>query len=427
MRLLLLTALTLLLAPAAAQAARGPCIAGQSLPICEVWYGTVHTIGDGDTFDVDIDRDGTRERRRIRVVGVQAMELTDYATTRRVGECHGVEATELTERLIRRGRSRVRMAALDAESMSRGRLMRSVAVRSGKRWRDLGTSLLSRGLGLWLPGANEWQGNVLYSGVVRGAIAGQRGLFDPDACGAGPAGSLALDVQWDADGNDATNPAGEWVRVRNLDPANPVALGGWYLRDASLRRFVFPASAVVPAGGALTVNVGQDGDGLSVLAWGQRAPVFENASRDERAMGDGAYLFDPLGNVRATFLYPCRAACPDPLQGAVELSAQPRGAREYVAVRNVSAGPVDLGNRLLKNRPYSYVFAAGTVLQPGEALRVQVVGASEGDTPLLKHWGLARQILRDGGDVVELDTFGDLTLACAAYGDAACPSEPPIP
>ena len=79
---------------------------------------------------------------------------------------------------------------------------------------------------------------------------GRRGLYDPDACGVGPsaASPLKLWVNWDADGRDTSNPSGEWVKIRNLDPVNPVPLGGWYLRDSGLRRFTFPASAVVAPG-----------------------------------------------------------------------------------------------------------------------------------------------------------------------------------
>ena len=40
-------------------------------------------------------------------------------------------------------------------------------------------------------------------------------------------------------------------------------------------------------------------------------------------MGDGAYLFDTLGNIRATMVYPCRGSCADPAQGAVAVSADP--------------------------------------------------------------------------------------------------------
>ena len=146
-------------------------------------------------------------------------------------------------------------------------------------------------------------------------IAAQRGLFDPDACGVGPsAGSpLRLWVNWDADGDDTANPSGEWVKVRNLDPVNPVPLGGWYVRDSGPAPLHVPARRRDRARRHVTVNVGAGGAG--VFGWGMSRPVFENASDDSRAMGDGAYLFDTLGNVRASMVYPCRAPVLRPGRG----------------------------------------------------------------------------------------------------------------
>jgi hypothetical protein len=297
-----------------------------------------------------------------------------------------------------------------------------VAVKSGRRWRDVGTLMLSEGRGLWWASASESAANLSYRALLQQAIAAQRGLFDPDACGAGPsaASPLKLWVNWDADGDDTANPAGEWVKVRNLDPVNAVPLGGWYLRDSGLRRYTFPAHAVIAPGGTVTLNVGSDGDDASVFRWGLRAPVFENATRNENAMGDGAYLFDPLGNVRALMVYPCTVACSDPLQGAVAITAEPAVRRESVTLSNLTAGPIDLGGYVLKSPPFSYHFGAGSVLQPGESMRILVGGAPEDDQPLLKHWGIARPILRNAGDVVRLSTYSDITLACTVWGDRSC-------
>jgi hypothetical protein len=75
---------------------------------------------------------------------------------------------------------------------------------------------------------------------------------------------------------------------------------------------------------------------------------------------------------------------------------------------------------VLKSPPYSYHFGPASVLQSGESMRVVVNGAPEDDEPLLKHWGFAKPILRNGGDVVRLSTYSDITLACTAWGDRSC-------
>jgi endonuclease YncB( thermonuclease family) len=418
----LLAAIAAVLLPAAAEAKRGACVIGVPGPGCDVWTGTVRSVNDGDTMDVDVAGDGTTRTRRIRFAGVQAMEQTAYAARRRQGDCHAVEATERLEQLVRRSRWRVRLAAEDPQTMSRGRFVRTVAVRSGGRWRDVGTILLREGRALWWGSWAESAPNATYSVLVQQSIAAQRGLFDPDACGVGPsaASPLQIRVNWDADGDDTANPSGEWVKIRNLDPVNAVALGGWYLRDSGLRRYTFPGHAAVPPGGEITVDVGRDGDELTTFAWGLRAPVFENATHDQDAMGDGAYLFDPLGNVRATMVYPCRTLCSDPLQGAIAVGADPTGRRESVTVTNVSAAPVDLDGHVLKSAPQSYHFGPGSVLPPGGSMRIQIVGDTGDDKALDKRWGFAKPILRDAGDTVALLSYTDVTIACTAWGDRSC-------
>jgi len=432
--LLILFALAVVvgLSPASAPAARGACVAGQPGPSCTVWTGKVVSVNDGDTLDVDVAYDGTSRASRVRITGIQAMEQSAYGARGRQGDCHAVEATQRLEQLVRAGRRVVRLAAEDPESRSRKRLKRTVAVRIRGRWRDAGSILLREGRALWWPARVESAPNVAYRELGRQAIAFQRGLFDPDGCGLGPssASPLKLWVNWDADGDDKVNPGGEWVAIKNLDPVNPVALGGWYVRDTGLRRYTFPAEAAIAPGATVTLDVGGernaesptviDTAGQTVFQWGLGYPVFANVTNDEDALGDGAYLFDPLGNVRAQMLYPCRIGCYDPAQGTVAVSADPLGRRESVTLTNLTAGAVDLEGYVLKRPPYSYHLGAGAVLPASGSIRVAVRGARENDTALVKHWGLARSILRAAGDAVRLSTYTDLTLACTAWGDRSC-------
>ena len=43
--------------------------------------------------------------------------------------------------------------------------------------------------------------------------------------------------------------------------------------------------------------------------WTLAHPMFENPPPDGRALGDGAYLFDPQGDLRAWMMYPCYVNC----------------------------------------------------------------------------------------------------------------------
>lgn len=304
MRAALAVVLFSLTVPATAHAARAACVPGG--PACTAWTGGVTFVADGDTLDVDVRGDGTRRPVRVRVTGIQAMEQSVYSRrpSRRRGECHALAATARLEQLVRRGGGRVRLLAQDPASRSRHRTRRAVGVRTPNGWRDVGRVLVREGLALWLANRTEWAWNADYGRLTRAAAAARRGLFDGDACGAGPAGDPSVRVNWDAAGNDARNVNGEWIDVVNDDPSRALPLAGWWVRDSDLRRFVLPEGTVVPPGRSLRVHVGAGRASARSLFWGLPRPVFENAVDDGRGRGDGAYLFDPQGDLRAWDVYP---------------------------------------------------------------------------------------------------------------------------
>ena len=102
---LAIAAAVLACAPTASAARRAPCIPGTKKPVCHIWTGKVKAVDDGDTVNVRIK--GSRGQSKIRLTGIQAMELHKYGKRAgRAGECTAVEATELLERTIRRGKSK---------------------------------------------------------------------------------------------------------------------------------------------------------------------------------------------------------------------------------------------------------------------------------------------------------------------------------
>jgi hypothetical protein len=281
--------------------------------------------------------------------------------------------------------------------------------------------MVAEGHALWWPTQNEDAANVRYSVLTQRAIAAEKGLFSPNYCGAGPneGHPIKLWANWDADGSDFEDVNGEWVKVRNLDPVNPLPLDGWYLRDSGLRRFTFPSGAVIQPGGTVTVYAGQGAAFESEFFWNMTRPVFDNTTRDDRGLGDGAYLFDPQGDIRASMIWPCRVNCADPAQGALSVEASPR-RDESVVVRNNGGIPLDLENYQLRSKPYGYAFPQGTVLHPGEALRIYTQGDPASDTQYEKHWGMTGPILNNGGDTAAVMTYTDITLACTAWGSKSC-------
>ena len=393
-----------------AAARSGSCLVPGNKTPCKVWSGRVVAVDDGDTILVDVSGDETRARIRVRLTGIQAMES---------GQCHAPQATARLKQLLRRGGNKVRLAALDPSSASQGRWRRAVAVRFGGRWRDVSRILVSEGHALSLPNSAEYVWNAEYSRLADQAAAKGRNLWSPTFCGAGPsdASPLNVTVNSDADGTDGDNVNGEWVRIRNLDPVNDVHLGGWWVRDSALHRYTFPDYTTIAPNDSLTVYVGSGTSTWTDFYWRSRKPIFDNIAGHD--MGDGAYLFDMQGDLRASMTYPCRIACADPNQGAITISAHPSG-REYVTLRNVTSGPVDLQNYRLETPPYAYAFGRDALLGPGEAMTIDVRGEPAQDTGLHKYWGKTGAILNNGGDKLRLATFRGVVIGCYAYGTARC-------
>jgi hypothetical protein len=173
-----------------------------------------------------------------------------------------------------------------------------VSVRIHGRWVDVNRALVAEGLALWLPNNVENSWSPTYRRLSEQARAAGKQLWNPAGCGTGPSpgAGLTMELNWDADGNDGANVNGEWARIHNPSPA-PVSLHRWRFRDSALRHYTFPASAVIPSGGSILLRMGKGADGGGEFHWGLSTPPFENN-------GDGAYLFDPRGNVRASVIYP---------------------------------------------------------------------------------------------------------------------------
>jgi len=412
---LILIASTALFA-GAAEARPGPCYKPAAAVGCDVSNGKVTYVADGDTFYVDLDGDRSKAHIPVRVTGINAMEQSVYSrvASRRVGECHALEATARLERLLKRAKWRVRLTSLSPTARSGIRLRRSVSVKIKRRWIDLGQTLMREGHALWLPNPKENAWNADYARQGEYAASLRRGIWNPTYCGIGPNDTSQLQVTVNADQRFS---GGEWVRVRNLDPVNTLPLGGWWLRDAALNRYTFPSWVVLPPGETLTVYVGEGVDTFTELFWNLPKTVFDNAGGT--SMGDGAYLFDPQGDLRSYMTYPCVRACADPYAGAVKVTAKPSG-REYVTVQNVAAFAIDLNGYRLESPPFGYAFPRGSVLQPGESMRVWITGDPAEDTALEKYWGETGAILNNGGDKVRISSFRGIVLDCYTYGSGTC-------
>ena len=278
-------------------------------------YGKVVFVADGDTIDVDIAGDGTSRPTRVRFIGIQTMELSTYSTTRTKlrGDCWGVEAARNLHSILKGKRVQLTSRRASSASGSNVRPRRHVAVMMGGQWVDTGALQVSAGLALpdLLP--DEYTHNLDYMRrAQRAATAGVGMWGNSSRCGEGPNQTepLKVTVNWDAEGNDAANVNGEWVDIENLGSV-PVPLGGWWVRDAAYRGvkahgYTIPAGTQVEAGSTLRIHVGRGKNTTDRLYWGLGENIFANVTGGVQSMGDGAWLFDPKGDLRAWDMYPCR-------------------------------------------------------------------------------------------------------------------------
>ena len=243
-------------------------------------------------------------------------------------------------------------------------------------------------------------------------------MYHTDTRGVGPyqGAKLSVEVHYDADGADDQNVNGEWIRVGNAS-AQAVPIGGWWVRDSGLRRYTFPAGTVVPAHAGVFVHVGSGTATATHKYWRLPTSIFVNATGRTGALGDGGYLFDPSGDLRAWTQYPCILNCRNVLKGKVELRVTYHGD-EAIQVVNTSPAPVDLFGHVIVSQPHIYPITGTTILQPGEALTLRPAAGTS--TALVRYWGRTGTILNDQGDAVTLRTGDESTVACVAWGSGRC-------
>jgi micrococcal nuclease len=281
-------------------------------------YGKVVFVDDGDTIDVNLAGDGTNRPARIRYIGVQAMELSVYSQTlsKLRGQCWGVEAAKNLHSILYKRKVRLTSRHANSYSSVNVRPLRSVAVRQGGAWVDTGGLQIDAGLALPDLRPDEYLKNGDYMMRGQRAAANHVGMYgDPTHCGVGPfqEDPLRVIINYDAYGNDAKNVNGEWMDIWNDGPT-AVSLAGWWIRDAAYRGtkahgYEFPSSATVQPGAKIRLHVGHGTDDADTLYWGLNLPIFANVTNNAKMMGDGAWMFDPDGDLRAYQMYPCRYAC----------------------------------------------------------------------------------------------------------------------
>jgi endonuclease YncB( thermonuclease family) len=381
-------------------------------------HGVVTAIADGDTFLVRVD--GATSDQKVRIIGIQAPEIASAAGVVSTDQCGGKAATDRLRALLPVG-TRVQLRSMVAGSTNHNRLYRSVyrTGSSGSFSVDVGRQMMASGLVLWFPEIAEWAHSRDYQVLAERARANRSGIWNPAYCGTGPTASVSLYVNWDALGVDSDNINGEWFLVRN-NGATALSVAGWLVRDSALVWFRFPSGATIPAHGYVRVRAGKGTATRSTFYYGSTKPLFANPAAGTW-IGDGGYLFDPRGNLRASYLYTCPTGCTDNAKGKVVVSrvaySSGSAAQEYVLLKNVSSVGVHLETYYLRHRYVRHTMNVGTYLPPGGQLAVHVGKGRANATH--QYMGRTSGSLSSPGKV-ELMSLRNVRVACKAWSGATC-------
>jgi endonuclease YncB( thermonuclease family) len=374
-------------------------------------YGTVVAVVDGDTLDV---RFSNGVVRTIRYYGMDTNEW---------GACLGPEATSRMKQLAPPGTKVVMEGDLTLPLDAHGRETMRVFVADV----DLAGVMLAEGLAISRTSTELSKDvNRLYRKKTRIAQVAGIGIWNPRTCGAGPDQStpIRLRVMYEADGPDEENLSGEWVEIHN-DGTKTLNLSGWMLREASRSHlFFFPSGTSVAPGGSVRV-VGGTGSGGGVFHWGNSISHLERK-------GDGVYLLDLDGDIRAYVEFPCVVKCGDPLKGKVAMSVRYDAEGndrqningEWIDIWNVSGSDVNLRDYVIERDTHAYHFEDRTIVPPGEFIRVRV--GSGTNRELDRYWGKDRPIFGNLTGRVVLRTLDGRVVAKYAWPCDPCGNSPDV-
>lgn len=384
----------------------GPAGSTHHVSAATTTSGVVVNVEDGDTFTVHYSS-GVEER--IRVAGINTNE------TNRKPSCYAREATQRLTQLVM-GKT-VELKARSATSMAEGRPIRHVRVNGT----NVATQMLLEGFGVPLIFMEEPDHALEYLRSYWRAEAAGVGIHDEDRCGTGYAvPDLDMVVSSDANGNDYENVNGEWVLLRNRGNA-PLDLTGWQLHDTALEFYAFPKGTVIATNGWLRVHVGVGIDSANVRYMGRTYPVFSGA--------DGAFLLDPMGNIRRSSLWPCIGLCSNEPVHDVEISQVQYDVPgtdapndESLRLTNRGSDPVDLLDWSVHSYPYNVHVSRSTRLSPGASVTVYIGRGT--DSASAVYMQNTASILGAEGDLVLLANPAGDVASCVAWGTSSCSRHP---
>jgi hypothetical protein len=298
---------------------------------------------------------------------------------------------------------------------------------SGGAWVDTQLRMIQHGYVLAGADATENAHYQQYAVEMQKAMVAHIGLFNTNACGAGPAAGAAIPIwiHYEADGPDGSVPNTEWMRMQNKSNF-AVSLAGWHLRDQGHTwyhghtYYTFPSYARINVGQTITIYPGAGTDNASAGRYYlnvTQGAFFPNVSDPTQAEpGKQMYLLDPQLDYRGWAVYPCLYSCAKPPVHIQFVHYTTSDESIDVVVNAGYTHPVDLSGVEVTNDGWTRELDPGTILNPGELLRVycERVGTENRKQQYWHHTG--GTMLEDSGDTVVLRTDRSVVLSTYAWG-----------
>ena len=244
-------------------------------------------------------------------------------------------------------------------------------------------------------------------------------------------GKIELIANYDAAGDDAiADPNGEWIEIKNIS-AETIDLEKYMLHALPIGSHIFyfnDGNSTIAPNEIMRIYVGQGTNTALVKYWGKDNCILSNTE-------DKIWVDTFTGIEIADFSWPCVENCTDFLQGKIDLSANydaagddttnPNG--EWVNIDNISTDTIDLKNYILKSLPtgsHLFYFDDGaSTIPPNETMRIYIGNGT--NTALTKYWGESSGILSNGEDMVWIDTYDGILVACYGWPET-CEKPPPF-
>ena len=296
--------------------------------------GIVYKHEDGDTTHVKTTANKLVE---VRNIGLQTPERKKGSN---LAQCGAEDAYENFKALMPEEITIVQLRSISNSTNGWGggsRPLRSVYKlnnTTGEFDIDVQAEQIKAGWSLWWPLAEEWAHNKEYLDLMNDAKTRGVGIWNPNLCGNATGGVPSMWFSHNAPKIDTDDePAfGEYVILKNQTSA-PINLKGWALRDNSLNFFWNSSNGKwmqsLNKFGTLTLAPGDhriiylDNPKKYPLStteyeyfnWSRNTPGHQltnasvrTSSNPNYANGDGLYLLDPKGNIRASMTNPCKSS-----------------------------------------------------------------------------------------------------------------------